>query len=123
MLGTSAFGPKPEWADSFRHIRSWGDSGPAGDVVGGSAVDLYRPSLQVLGYERRGVRKERMPLGVAQHAFGAIVLRRRARQPSGGPAQVALTSSMATRSSRLGLTGPAPSSPFPVMAVFAPSKA
>jgi hypothetical protein len=30
--------------DSSPHIRNWGDSGPAGEVVGGSALDPLRPS-------------------------------------------------------------------------------
>ena len=38
----SAVGPKPERAGSSWRIRSWGDSGPAGDVVGRSARDPER---------------------------------------------------------------------------------
>ena len=38
----SGCGPKPEWVGSSQHIRSRGDSGPTGDVVGRSAHDPQR---------------------------------------------------------------------------------
>ena len=45
----SACGPKPERAGSSWRIRSWGDSGPAGDVVGRSARDPERKSTGIAG--------------------------------------------------------------------------